>query len=216
MKAQTLVVEERVKTGKQAAGQMRREGKLPGIVYGKKIGNVPVAIPVKDFLSIINKEGENAILNVKIKGGNSDKEFVAVIREVQRQPLNRKVQHIDLYQISLEDTLRSTVPVILEGEAEGVKLGGVLQQNLREVNVEGLPADLPDSITIDVTRLGMGENITVADIEAPPSVKILSDPNTVIASVVAVRVKEAELPPEEEQPIMEEPVTEAEKEEETE
>lgn len=192
MQAHTLAIEVRPEVGKQPAGRLRREGRLPGIFYGKKVGTIPVVVPVKELETILAREGENAILKVYLASSGGDREFTAVIREVQRHPLSRRVTHVDLYQISLEDKLRAVVPLVLEGEAAGVKEGGVLQQGLREVEVEGLPAELPESIAVDISNLGLGEHLTVADIKVPPGVKMLSDPEAVVATVVVARTRETE------------------------
>lgn len=187
MEAQTLVVEARSEVGKRVAGRLRRKGELPGVFYGKKIGNIPVTIPAKEMESILAQEGENAILKIQLADNDGNQEFAAVVREVQRHPLKRKLTHVDLYQISLEDKLKALVPLFLEGEAAGIKEGGVLQQSLRELEVEALPTDLPDSFVVDVTNLSLGEHLTVADVKVPEAVKMLSEPETVIATVVAVR-----------------------------
>ncbi|GEA14552.1 50S ribosomal protein L25 [Moorella sp. E308F] len=190
MQTQTLFVEVRPDTGKQTARRLRRQGKLPGVIYGKKAGNIPLAIPLKELERLLAREGENALLKVIVTGNGKEKEFAAVIREVQRHPIKGVITHADLYQISLDEKIRATVPVILEGEAKGVEQGGILQYGLREVEVEGLPADLPEVITI--SNLGVGEHLEVADIKAPPGVKILSEPDAVIATVVSTRAVEAE------------------------
>lgn len=192
MQAQTLEVTMRPEAGKQAARRLRRQGKLPGIIYGKKIGNLAVIIPARQLEHILATEGENALLKLIVGGEGQDKEFTAVIREVQRHPLKGNLTHVDFYQVSMEDKLRATVPVVLEGEARGIKEGGILQHGTREVEVESLPADLPENIVVDISRLGVGEHLTVGDIKVPPGVKILSEPDTVIATVVTTRAVEME------------------------
>ncbi len=192
MQARTLEVTMRPEAGKQAARRLRRQGKLPGIIYGKKIGNLAVIIPARQFEHILATEGENALLKLVVSGDGQDKEFTAVIREVQRHPLKGNLTHVDFYQVSMEDKLRATVPVILEGEARGVKEGGILQHGAREVEIESLPADLPENIVVDVSHLGVGEHLTVGEIKVPAGVKILSEPDTVIATVVATRAVEME------------------------
>ncbi|WP_258360697.1 50S ribosomal protein L25/general stress protein Ctc [Moorella sulfitireducens (nom. illeg.)] len=191
MQAQTLLVEVRPDTGKQTARRLRRQGKLPGVIYGKKAGNIPLAIPLKELERLLTREGENVILKVIITGEGEEKEYAAVIREVQRHPVKGVINHVDLYQISLDEKIRAEIPVILEGEARGVEQGGILQYGLREIEVEGLPADLPETITVDVSNLGVGEHLTVGDIKTPPGVKILSEPEALIATVVSNRAVEA-------------------------
>lgn len=188
MQAQTLIVEKRTETGKGAANRLRRQGKLPVNFYGKKIGSLPVVVPVKEMESILKQEGENTIIKVRL----ADQEYSAVFREVQRHPLTRKLTHVDLYQISLEDKLRVEVPLVVTGEAKGVKAGGILQQVLRHLEVEGLPTDLPENIVVDVSDLDLGEHITVAELKLSSDLEVLSDQETVVVSVMAVRMAEAE------------------------
>ncbi|MBC7323716.1 MAG: 50S ribosomal protein L25/general stress protein Ctc [Moorella sp. (in: Bacteria)] len=186
-----MVAEVRPVTGKQSARRLRRQGKLPGVLYGKKAGNMSLAIPMKELERILTREGENALLKILVTGDGVAREFMAVIREIQRHPLKGQLTHADLYQISLEEKLKATVPVILGGEAAGVKEGGILQHGLREVEVESLPTNLPESLMVDISNLNAGEHLTVADIQAPPGVKILTDPDAVIATVVTTRAAEA-------------------------
>lgn len=192
MQAQTLKVDLRPQVGKQYARRLRREGKLPGVLYGKKIGNLAVVLPVREFEHILATEGENALLKLKITGEDQEKEFTAVIREVQRHPLKGNLTHIDFYQVSLEDKLKATVPLVLEGEARGVKEGGILQHGAREIEVESLPGDLPENIVVDVSNLGVGEHLTVGDLKLPAGVKVLSDPDTIVALVVTTRAVDTE------------------------
>ncbi|BCV20026.1 50S ribosomal protein L25/general stress protein Ctc [Moorella sp. Hama-1] len=187
MQAQTVRVDLRPQTGKQSARRLRRQGKLPGVLYGKKAGNLAVVIPGRELEHILATEGENALLKLKITGGDQEKEFAAVIREIQRHPIKGNLTHVDFYQVSLEDKLKATVPVVLEGEARGVKEGGILQHGAREIEVESLPGDLPESIVVDVSSLGIGEHLTVGDIKVPAGVKVLSDPDTIVALVVTTR-----------------------------
>lgn len=192
MQAQTLKVDLRPQVGKQYARRLRREGKLPGVLYGKKIGNLAVVLPVREFEHILATEGENALLKLKITGEDQEKEFTAVIREVQRHPLKGNLTHIDFYQVSLEDKLKATVPLVLEGEARGVKEGGILQHGAREIEVESLPGDLLENIVVDVSNLGVGEHLTVGDLKLPAGVKVLSDPDTIVALVVTTRAVDTE------------------------
>ncbi|MGI9860993.1 50S ribosomal protein L25/general stress protein Ctc [Moorella naiadis] len=206
MQAQTLKVDLRPQAGKQSARRLRRQGKLPGVLYGKKAGNLAVVIPGRELEHILAKEGGNALLKLKIAAEGQEKEFAAVIREVQRHPIKGNLTHVDFYQVSLEDKLKATVPVVLEGEARGVKEGGILQHGAREIEVESLPGDLPENIVVDISNLDVGEHLTVGDIKVPAGVKVLADPDTIVALVVTTRAADTgttgetpveETPPEE-------------------
>lgn len=192
MQVQTINAEVRPDTGKQTAGRMRRQGKVPGVIYGKKVGNLPLAVPRKELERVLDREGGSALLKVIIGGQGQAREFTAMVREVQRHPIKGEIIHIDFHQISLDEEIRATVPIVLEGEARGVRNGGILQYGLREVEVEALPADLPETLTIDISDLDVGEHLSVADIKAPRGVKILTEPDAVIATIVSTRAVEAE------------------------
>lgn len=192
MQVQTINAEVRPDTGKQTAGRMRRQGKVPGVIYGKKVGNLPLVVSRKELERVLDREGGSALLKVLIGGQGQPGEFTAMVREVQRHPIKGEIIHVDFYQISLDEEIRTTVPIVLEGEARGVKNGGILQYGLREVEVEALPADLPETFTIDISDLDVGEHLAVADIKAPPGVKILTEPDAVIATIVSTRAVEAE------------------------
>lgn len=131
------------------------------------MGNLPLAVPRKELERVLDREGGSALLKVIIGGQGQAREFTAMVREVQRHPIKGEIIHIDFHQISLDEEIRATVPIVLEGEARGVRNGGILQYGLREVEVEALPADLPETLTIDISDLDVGEHLSVADIKAP-------------------------------------------------
>ncbi|MDK2820643.1 MAG: large subunit ribosomal protein [Clostridia bacterium] len=197
MQSQTLAAEIRSKVGKQSAQKLRREGRLPGILYGKEAGNVPIYVSAKELEGILDREGDNALIKL-ITEGDEQKEFFTVVREVQRHPYRNQLIHADFYQVSLKEKIKSTVPVVLEGEAKGVKEGGILQHGAREIEVESLPVHLPESITVDISNLGLGENLTVGDINLPGEVKIITEPNVVIATILSNRGTAKKEEPEEE------------------
>ncbi len=192
MQAQTLVASVRPEAGKQAARRLRRQGQLPGVIYGKKAGSIPLTLPLKELERILARDGENALLKVVVTDQGADREFMAVIRGTQRHPIKGVLTHADLYQVSMEEKLRATLPVILEGEPQGIKEGGILQHGLREVEVESLPGDLPESLAVDIRGLSVGGHLTVADLKTPPGVKVLTAPEAVVATVVTSRAVETE------------------------
>lgn len=191
MDAKTLTAVKR-ETGKDVAGRLRRGGMLPGVLYGKKAGNIPVAVNLKELEGILSHEGEGVLLQLRVKEDGQAQDYTALLREVQRHPVRGTLLHVDFYQISLEEKLRATVPIVLVGEARGTKEGGILQHGLREVEVECLPAYLPESIEAIVSDLGLGESLRVGDLQVPAGVKILTDPQAVVATVVTIRAVEAE------------------------
>ncbi|MGB9660443.1 MAG: 50S ribosomal protein L25/general stress protein Ctc [Moorellaceae bacterium] len=192
MEASILTVQVRERVGKGAAGRLRRQGLVPGVLYGRDVGNVPVVVNLRELKKLLDKEGERALVKVQLERNGNSKEYMALIREVQRHPIRRDLVHIDFYQVPAGEEISTTVPVVLEGEPVGVKAGGVLQHGVLEVEVECLPADLPEAIFADVSGLDIGDHLTVADLKPPQGVKILSEPTTLIAAVVATRAVEEE------------------------
>lgn len=191
-----LQAQERKETGKGAASRLRRAGFLPAVVYGKAV-SLPLQVQTKEVEKMLAQVGEKSLIRLRIEDGEV-REYPALIREVQRHPIRRDLFHIDFYQVSLEEELVTEVPVVLEGEPAGVKAGGVLQHGARTVEVECLPADLPAELVLDISSFGLGDVITVADLQPPPGVKIRTEPDTVLASIVVPRgMGEEEVTPEE-------------------
>ncbi|MBC7341995.1 MAG: 50S ribosomal protein L25/general stress protein Ctc [Clostridia bacterium] len=195
-----LEAEERQITGKGPAGRLRRQGYVPGVLYGKEVGSLPIKVKARELEGMLGRAGETTLIKVKVVPGEAEakkakpKEYTALIREIQRHPTKGVLSHVDLLQVSLREKIVVEVPVRLIGEPAGVKEGGILQHGLREVEIECLPADLPEHLEIDISALGIGDKVTVADLSAPDGVKILSDADSVLATVVAPRLVEAEEP----------------------
>jgi len=184
MEASELTVQPRDNTGKGPARRLRREGLLPGVLYGRDAGNIPIIVKLKELKKVLEKEGERALVKVHLEKNGGKQEYTALIREVQRDPLRGDVLHVDLFQVPAGEKITVTVPVVLEGEPRGVKAGGILQHGLSELEIECLPADLPEAIVVDVSGLDVGDHLSVADIKPPKGVRILSDPESLIATVV--------------------------------
>ncbi|GFN21752.1 50S ribosomal protein L25/general stress protein Ctc [Thermanaeromonas sp. C210] len=192
MARSSLTLRVREEVGKGPAGRLRRRGLLPGILYGREVGNLPVEVDLKEMKRVLGREGESALVQVKLEQGGQVREYTALVREVQRHPIRGELVHIDFYQVPAGEKITANVPVVLEGEPRGVKIGGILQHGLHEVEVECLPEDLPEAITVDVSGLDIGDHLTVADLTPPRGVTILSEPTSLIATVVSVRGTEAE------------------------
>jgi large subunit ribosomal protein L25 len=182
-----LICERRDKTGKQAAKQLRRKGMIPGIYYIGAEEPVPIAVEEKALRAVLQSEAN--IVDVKLDG----KAVKCIVREVQFDPLRDVPVHVDLMGVRMDQKVSLMVPVRLVGVPAGVKVGGgILQQVLREVEVEALPGNLPEHIDIDVSNLGIGESIHVRDI-ALEGAQILTDPTLSVATVTAPTVvREAE------------------------
>ncbi|MGH9459057.1 MAG: 50S ribosomal protein L25 [Thermoanaerobaculia bacterium] len=180
----SLEVTRREERGKGAARRLRRDGKVPAVVYGG--GREPVAIEVdqKQIRELIAKSehGVRSIFLLSLAG--SDAKRHAMIKEVRVDPVKGSMEHIDFVRVMLDKKVKVTVPVHVFGTPDGVKNGGgILEFQVRELHVECLPTAIPDSIDIDVSALGVHEVIRIEDVKMAEGVTILDDPERVVASI---------------------------------
>jgi len=180
----------RANTGKGVARKARAAGQVPGVLYGP--GEAPVAIQVSlpEFMRIYHGgHGENVLVDLTVDSGKPKK---VLFREVQLDPLTEKVVHVDFYHVSLTKVIRVHVPIHLEGLPSGVKLGGgILQHVLREVEVECLPTDIPESMVVDVSALEVHDAVHVSDLPATKWKLVTEGTQTVASVIPPVLVKEA-------------------------
>lgn len=185
---------------------LRKKGKIPAILYGPKLKNIPLELDYKSFDKIYKEAGESSLVSLKIKG--EKKVYQVIIYDVQEDPLTGNFIHIDLYQPSLEKKIEATIPLDFFGESEAIKnLGGTLVKNITEVHVKALPQDLPHQIRVNIERLKtFEEHIRISDLEIPKGVEVLKDAKEIVVSVLPPTKVEEEL----EKPI-EEKIEEVEK-----
>ena len=185
-----IVVEARPRAdfGKNVNRRLRAQGLIPGVVYGAKKEPVPVAVSPKEIGTILRSaSGENTLFDLQLDGGRRK----VILKEFQVEPIKGKLLHADFYEVALDQALEVTVHIELTGVPVGVKVeGGILDFVTRELQVECLPTDIPEKIVVDVSELGMGKHVRVSEIKAPERVTILTDPDIVIAHVVAPRAEE--------------------------
>lgn len=191
MAEKELWVEARAETGKEYAGKLRRQGKIPAVLYGR--GREPKALAVESaqVLKILHSRmGRNTILTLH----SEDQELngrKALIRESQIDAITDQLLHIDLMEVTKDRPVRIWVPVEIVGKPVGVEKGGTLEEHMREIEISCLPDEIPEQIKIDVSHLDMGDAIHVRDLKLEKA-KILSNPSMAIVSVVApTRVEEA-------------------------
>jgi large subunit ribosomal protein L25 len=180
--------------GKNEARRLRAAGKLPATLYGaQKAGDAPapesVAVDPKPFMRIMHSaSGMNTLITLKVTGGGDAR---VLVKNVQLDPITQQPLHADFYRVNMDRKIKVTVPVTLRGESRGVKQdGGVLDFVHREIEVEVLPANIPDSIEVDVTDLGIGDSIHVRDLAANAAWTPISDPDMMIVHVVIIKVVE--------------------------
>ncbi len=170
--------------------ELRSQGKIPAVIYGKGIAGQSIELNIKDFESIIRKKGRNALIDLTVEGEDGPTKHVVMVKEIQRDPIRGDIVHADLYKVSLKDKIHAAVPVILKGESVGQKAGGIVQTGIREVEIEAIPTKIPDSISVDITSLDIGEHLTVGDLPAAEDYKILSEPEGILVTIVAPRMAE--------------------------
>jgi large subunit ribosomal protein L25 len=171
------------------AKKIRRAGKIPGVLYGEKINNMLFEISEMDFNREITAGGEHGVVNVSINGETHQ----ALIKEIQRDPVDHKVLHIDLEDVSSDQMVNSEVPIIFMGEDRLGRNGGILQKEKDSVKVQCKASMLPKHINIDVTGLKYGQTYRIRDIEIAEEISFIEDPNTVIATITGDNTKDTEV-----------------------
>ncbi|HEX6900825.1 MAG TPA: 50S ribosomal protein L25 [Thermoanaerobaculia bacterium] len=184
-----IEVSPRQQTGKNANRRSRAAGKIPAVVYGGGKESVAIEVDRKTLMDMLrNHLGEHPIFLLKL----GDKERHAMIRNMQTDPVSRKVIHIDFQRVLMDQKVRVAVPVELKGTAFGVKTeGGMLDFVTREVNVECLPGEIPKHLDLDVTGLHVGQHAEAKDLELPQGVTLLDEPDKVIVSLGHGRLEAA-------------------------
>ncbi len=195
----TLEVVKREGRGKNEARRLRAAGRIPAVVYGTTKGaktaeGVPVAVDPKAVLRILHSEaGANTLITLKLDGGESR----VMVKEFQLDPITHQLLHADFYQLAMDRALTVTVPILVIGEPKGAKLqGGMLDFITRELQVQCLPADIPEHIDIDVTDLVLHQAVRVRDLPENPKWKLLNEPDTMLVHVVLPKAEEVAAPAE--------------------
>ncbi len=190
----TLKAEKRDGRGKNEARRLRAGGRIPAVVYGAEKGKaVEIAVDPKSLLRILHSEsGVNTLIGLQLDGGDTR----VLVKEYQVDPIGHKLLHADFYQVAMDKALTVTVPVVLKGEAKGVKQqGGIVDFVHREIEIEVLPGDIPENITVDVTELMLNQGLRVRDLQTEGAKwKPTSDPDMMIVHVVAPKAEEVAAP----------------------
>lgn len=185
----TLEVSRREQSGKGVARKLRQEGKVPAVVYGGHREPVAITVDRKSITDLIQKSdhGVRSIFLLKMAG--TDQQRHAMIKDIQINPITRKMEHVDFVRVLMDEKVRTTVPLHITGTAPGVKEGGMLDTQIRDLHVECLPNAIPDSIEIDISGLEMHQFLRVADLKLPEGVKVLEDPERVVVGVTHLRAE---------------------------
>ena len=191
-----LDVQPREHTGTRESRRLRREGLVPGVLYGSGSEPASISIPERELRRVLTGAGGlHAILDVVLDGQGSRP---SILKDYQQDPLRGKLLHVDLVEVRLDQVITATVTILLVGaeDSPGVREGGALSQVAREVSVEALPMEVPEHIDLDVSAMAMGDTLRLSDIAVPDGVTLLDDPETVLATLtMPTRVEEPEEAP---------------------
>jgi large subunit ribosomal protein L25 len=190
MERPVLSAEIREGVGKGKARKLRAKGLIPAIFYSPQSQSIPLVIDSKEFVKTLQTEaGENVLIDLNIRKGDQADRKVVMVKDIQIDPLQGTTLHTDFYEVAMNEMVTVEVPVHLVGKPEGIKMGGILEQIRRVIQIQCLPGDIPKRIDVDVSSLKIGDSIHVQDIQTEKA-KILFDTNFTIATVVPPVVEE--------------------------
>lgn len=185
----TLEVTRRERSGKEYAKKLRQDNKIPAVVYGGHKEPVAITVERKAVVDLIQKSehGIRSIFLLKMAG--SDQQRHAMIKDTQMDPISRRMTHIDFVRVVMDEVVRLMIPVHLSGNSIGVKEGGILDWQMRELHVECLPNAIPDAIDVDISNLGAHQQVRISDLVLPEGVKVEEDLHRVIVGVTTARAE---------------------------
>ncbi len=188
-----LEIQSREEVGKNKVKDLREQGFIPAIIYSEGKKSQTIKVSHKQLWHLIHQHRiESMVINLKMPDDKKQKGKACLIKEIQYDPVKGDIIHVDFNEVSLTKAIKVNVPVVAKGEPIGVKQeGGSLEHALWEIEVECLPTDIPKDVEIDVSNLKLGEAIHVKDVVLPPNVKALSNPDTIVFSVIAPIKEEA-------------------------
>jgi len=182
-----VVLEAELRDVSKNLNVLKNSGRIPAVFYGKNEKPVTISVDSKKFMALIEKEGANVIIELQLKDGKK----TAIVKELQRHVLTQAPNHIDFQSISLTDKIEVMVPIHTEGVADGVKnFGGTMEHVIREIKVRCLPTEIPSKINVDVSALGIGQGITVANLPKLEGVEYVHDASSIVVNVLLQKVEE--------------------------
>ncbi|NNE93823.1 MAG: 50S ribosomal protein L25 [Verrucomicrobiales bacterium] len=191
-KQETLQAEKREVSGTSAAKRLRRDGIVPAVVYGSQQREYSIQVNTKAFTDVFKRQSSsNFLVNLEISGADEASKL-AMVQDIQQNPLSGEVIHIDFHAVREDETVHANIPVELVGDSAGVKAGGLLDHLLHSIEIHCRPADLPDRVTYDVTELEIGESVHVSDLEFPEDVSTHVDDDVVVAICISSRATVSE------------------------
>jgi large subunit ribosomal protein L25 len=183
----TLIAEERSVVGSRPAGRLRRAGKVPAVMYGLETDTIKVAVPARELNHILAGEsGANTLITLRMDGD----EHLTLARQIQRHPTRGDLIHVDFIRVRRDVAVAAEVPVNLLGEPEGVRDGGVLEQLVFTLSVEAKPEDIPPAVEVDVSAMGIGDQLRIEDLRLPAGVAVQQEADELVVQIVMPRVAE--------------------------
>lgn len=190
----TIETSLRLEYGKKESKKLRKFELIPAVIYGKDSPPVSLTIARKELAKALQSGATHKLINLQINNNESPTQKLCLIHAIQRDPLQKRVLHVDFRQISLTEKITAIIPLKLAGEPKGLKSGGILDHVIWEIPVLALPTQMPEVLTLDVTNLGIGHSIHVKDIPISEGVKILEEPDKVAVVVHPPKVEVAPSP----------------------
>ena len=191
----TLSVKPRQKTGSRAVERGRRQGLIPGVLYGKATNPTSILVDRRQLEKLLlGQAGEHSLVTLRCEGdGASAWEKPVLVKQVQHHPVDGAIRHVDFHAIALTEHIRIKIPLVLNGDAVGVKQdGGVMEHFFREIEVECLPTEIPKQVEHDISQLKIGDTVHARDLAAPSGARITTDPDAVIVSVLTPKEEKPE------------------------
>jgi large subunit ribosomal protein L25 len=186
----TVHAEIRTKTGKGAARSLRREGKIPAILYGPEVEPVCLALDQRGFEKLLkNQASSQTPINILVENDNSQAKS-ALIKGIDIDPVSQNILHVDFHQFAKDRKIKVKIPVVTTGKAVGVEMGGLLQVIRRELEVFCLPMDIPETVEVDVSKLDIGDSLHVNEVQVPDNIEIPAEVNYTVVTVLSPKAKE--------------------------
>ncbi|MDF2644514.1 MAG: ribosomal protein [Paenibacillus sp.] len=179
----SLKAESRKETTKSDIKQLRIQGRIPAVVYGQKVGSAVITVDQKELLALL-RQNPHAIIDLDMPDGSGKQPVM--INEIQRDKLKReRLLHVDFHQINMDEPVKTIVSLEFIGEAEGAKEGGIVQIQMHELEIRCLPNQIPSSIKVDISNVGLGDNLLVNQLSIPAGIEVKSDSNDLILTVLS-------------------------------
>jgi large subunit ribosomal protein L25 len=187
----SLKAESREEATKSDIKQLRVKGRIPAVVYGNKVAATAITVDQKELLALL-RQNPHAIIDLEMPNGSGKQPVM--INEIQRDQLKReRLLHIDFHQINMDEPVKTTVSLEFIGEAEGAKEGGIVQIQMHELEIRCLPSQIPNSIKVDISNVGLGGNLLVNQLSIPAGIEVKSDLNDLILTVLSPQKEAAEV-----------------------